>query len=205
VSVDVILQGLGWASVIWLVTVEMLIRRGRLPAFGPAFRAAGCAAATCVVAASAAEKLWPVAVLGVLWLRTEVFGHRRGADQDVAEVPHPDHAAVFVPGFGPRDVSAGGTGWSSDEETSAGDDAPARSTHLPHLHAPHLHLPHPRLPHPHVPHPHMTRRFVNLAFRIEMAIVIAVASVLFVIWGQQQREKVGDDANRTVCHWAGRC
>jgi hypothetical protein len=196
VDVDVLLQALGWVTIIGLVTVEMLIRRGRAAAFGPAFRWAGCAAAASVVAASLAERIWPVAVLGLLWLRTEVFGHRRGEARAGRSAPRPEHSAVFVPGFGPREVPrrvpVGAGGPSVLEPEDETDLEP-------------WHLPHPHLPHPHLPHPHLTRRFVDLAFRIEMAVVILIASVLFVVWGQQQRETVGRDANNTMCHWLREC
>ena len=190
VDVDVMLQALGWVSVVWLVTVEVLIRQGRMTAYGPGFRVAGCAAAASVLAASVSERIWPVAVLGLLWLRTEVFGHRRGQQDSPAARPARvyEHAAVFVPGFGPREVSYDPP--AMDDEPDPGDGG--------HFHRPHL-------PHPHVPHPHMTRRFVDLAFRIEMAVVILVATVLFVVWGQQQREAVGRDANNTMCHWLKKC
>jgi hypothetical protein len=114
-SVAVMLQALGWVSVLWLVTIHLLIQRGRLAQTGRAYRIAGCAAAASVVAASAAEEIWPVAVLGLLWLRIEVFGHRahvpecrpefqdgpgdQGADPDFGR-PHlggPDHDSAPEP------------------------------------------------------------------------------------------------------------
>lgn len=160
--VDLALQALGWVSVVWLVLVDAMIRTGRRPAGNRAFRIAGCAAALSVMAASAAERLWPVVILGGLWLRTEVFGYRHGLERDRAAR---DEA---TPGEGP-------------------------------------HVPHPHVPHPHVPHPHVSRQAVNLVFRIEMTVLIVIASVVFVIWAQQQRDVVGRDANHTLCHWLDEC
>jgi hypothetical protein len=76
-SVPVVLQALGWLPVVWLGTVHVLVERGRLPRGGRAFRISAGVAAACVVLAGVDEGMWPVAALGLLWLRSEVFGHPR--------------------------------------------------------------------------------------------------------------------------------
>jgi hypothetical protein len=175
-SVAVMLQAWGWVSVVWLVTVHLLIRRGRLPQHGLAYQVAGSVAAVSVVAASAAEDLWPVAVLGLLWLRVEVFGHRHPAQRPAERVPAP--MPEFLVGALER----------SGRHTSS--------------HAPEA--GHPEHPH-HLPHPHIGPRAVDVLFKIEMAVVIGIASVLFLIWAQEQRHTVGRDANTTLCHWMRQC
>ena len=123
-SVNVVLQALGWVSVVWLVVVYAMVQRGRLPRDGRAYRIAGSAAAASVVAASVAEEIWPVAVLGLLWLRTEVFGHRHHLPDGETAPGVPDQPAARMP------------------ELLVG--ALARGVQQ----APHPHLPHPHLPHP---------------------------------------------------------
>lgn len=183
-SVAVMLQALGWVAVVWLVGVHVLIQHGRLPHAGRAYRIAGCAAALAVVAASAAEEIWPVAVLGLLWLRIEVFGHRHVPDclpeyrhdtRDPAEMP-----ALLVHTLG-------------REEPGRGPSAQAHPSHLPHLHL------------PHVPHPHLGRRGVDLVFKVEMAVIIVIAVVFFVIWAEQQRDSFTSNTDYVVCNWIEGC
>ena len=88
-SATLILETLGWVPVAWLVAVLLLVDRGRLPRDGLALRIAGCAAAAVVVAAAAVANMWPVAALGLLWLRTEVFAHRHPIHEFHA---HREHA-----------------------------------------------------------------------------------------------------------------
>ncbi len=75
-SASLILQTLGWVPVVWLVTAHLLVERGHGSRDGANLRIAGCAAAVVVVAAAIVANMWPVAALGLLWLRTEVFAHR---------------------------------------------------------------------------------------------------------------------------------
>ena len=75
-SAHVILQTLGWIPVLWLLAVQVLVDRQRLPRDGVALRIAACAGAAVVIAVSIEENIWPLAGLGLLWLRTEVFAHR---------------------------------------------------------------------------------------------------------------------------------
>jgi hypothetical protein len=108
VSVPLVLQVLGWVTVVWLVTIYLLIGRGRLPHGGAAARIAGGAAAASVIAASLAANLWPVAALGLLWLRIEVFAHRHPTGQDQVPLKPPDTrpatagAWAGLRRFGPR-------------------------------------------------------------------------------------------------------
>jgi hypothetical protein len=75
-SASLFMQTLGWVPVVWLVTTHLLVERGKLPRDGVALRIAGCAAAAVVITAAVVADMWPVAALGLLWLRTEVFAHR---------------------------------------------------------------------------------------------------------------------------------
>jgi hypothetical protein len=75
-SVTTVVQALGWIPVVWLLATHLLHDRGRLPDHATALRIAGFAAAATVVAGAVATSMWPLAALGVLWLRSEVFAHR---------------------------------------------------------------------------------------------------------------------------------
>lgn len=75
-SYSLTLETLGWIPVVWLVTTQLFVERGRLPRDGVALRLAACGAALVVVTVAALAGLWPVAALGLLWLRTEVFAHQ---------------------------------------------------------------------------------------------------------------------------------
>lgn len=210
-SVAIMLQALGWVSVLWLVTVHLLIQRGRLRQNGKAYRIAGCAAAASVVAASAAEELWPVAVLGLLWLRIEVFGHRN-------HVPEcrPEAAALDVLG---ADPDFGGPHLAGRDPVPEPESMPTllvgaltqgnqRPTVAPgakdsahpqrHSHAPHIPLPH-------IPHPHLAPRVVDRVFKVEMGIVIVIALVFFGIWAEQQRASFAQNTNYVVCNWIEGC
>jgi hypothetical protein len=222
VSVAVILQALGWVSVVGLVTVHLLIQRGRLRSDGPAYRIAGCAAAACVVAASAAEQLWPVAVLGLLWLRIEVFGHRNHVPECPAEpsapAPEPEPESAPVPERMPwllmdalQRPKAAPSKVPPPKARRQTLPVPARppqprppEAHRPVQHPP-AHLPHAHLPHPHLPHPHLGRRTVDRVFKIEMGIVIVIALVLFGIWAEQQRERFTTTTDYVVCNWIEGC
>jgi hypothetical protein len=193
-SVAMILQALGWVSVVCLVVVHVLIQHGRLPRDGWAYRIAGCAAAGSVVAASAAEAIWPVAVLGLLWLRIEVFGHRH-------HVPEPSvHAQV------PARVPAQSQPVMPDVLRGAlarGQQPPSAS--VPSRHSPHPHPSHLHLPHPHLPHPHIAPKTVDRVFKIEMGVVIIIALVFFGIWAEQQRDSFGRDTDTVLCNWIDGC
>jgi hypothetical protein len=117
-SLALVVQALGWLSVVGLVVVHLLIQRGELPADGLGYRVAGCLAAGSVVVAAAIAELWPVAVLGLLWLRIGVFGHPVDAGPPVR--PPQLASAELQP------------------------HAQLPHAQLPHAHLPHPHLPHPR-------------------------------------------------------------
>jgi hypothetical protein len=78
-SVTTVLEALGWIPVVWLLAVHTLHDRGRLPDHARSLRVAGFVAAATVVAGAVATRMWPLAALGVLWLRSEVFAHRHPA------------------------------------------------------------------------------------------------------------------------------
>jgi hypothetical protein len=228
-SFAVVLQALGWVSVVWLVVVHAMVQRGRLPRDGRAYRIAGCAAATSVVAAGVAEEIWPVAVLGVLWLRTEIFGHRHHIPDrriQAGEAPALGHARAGqaralgqaqagqaralgrAPGAMPELlVSALGRNANQPPFPLPAQHTPDTEHHSDAEHHPdaghHLHLPH--LPHPHLPHPHLARRTVDRVFKIEMAIVITIAAVLFIFWAEQQRVTFTRNSDKVVCNWIEGC
>jgi hypothetical protein len=183
VSVAVMLQALGWVCVVWLMAVHLMIQHGRLPQGGTAYRIAGCAAALSVVLASAVEEIWPVAVLGLLWLRIEVFGHRHAGLREGDESPGPARMPLFLAGALTR-------GEKHPPVRSGHPSPPNRAG--------------PAQPH-HLPHPHLGPRAVDRVFKFEMAVIIVIALVLFVLWAQQQRDSVGRDANYTVCNWIQGC
>ncbi len=189
-SVAVVLQALGWVSVVWLVVVHALVQRGRLPRDGMAYRIAGCVAAGSVVTASVVAEIWPVVVLGLLWLRIEVFGHRHHVADDRTETTTSDRTQAGMPGLLVHTLGPA---------KSAGRSQPPN---VPH---PQPHHSRPHLPHPHLPHPHLDRRTVDRVFKIEMGIVITVAVVLFGIWTEQQRAAFGSNTNRVVCSWIDGC
>jgi hypothetical protein len=213
-SVAVMLQAWGWVSVVWLVTVLLLIGRGRLPAHGRAYQLAGSVAAASVIAASAAEKIWPVAVLGLLWLRVEVFGHRhraeparahdghleRGARPDAHPEGHPDaRSSRRVPAAPMPDFLVGALDRGSRPGASGHHSSPE-----PHPSAPHS--SHSlSAPHPHLPHPHLGRRAVDRVFKVEMGIVIVIAVVLFGIWAEQNRANFSSNTDYVVCNWIDGC
>jgi len=218
-SVVVILQALGWVSVVWLVTVHLMIQRGRLPEDSMMYRIAGCSAAGSVVAASVAEAIWPVAVLGLLWLRIEVFGHRHHVPECQTEAEAPGQHPALESGHDPAPepermpallVGALGRGQSQSvsrapaARPAAGARAPSRS---PSGRAPSGQRAPAARAHPshHLPHPHLGRRTVDRVFRVEMAIVIVVAVVLFGIWAEQQRVSFRRDSNHVVCNWIDGC
>jgi hypothetical protein len=72
-------------AVVALTVVHVLVERGRLSRGGAALRLAGGSAAVCIMAAAIVTRFWPIAALGLLWLRTEVFAHRHGP---IAESQH---------------------------------------------------------------------------------------------------------------------
>ncbi|GLY18338.1 hypothetical protein LWF15_23580 [Kineosporia rhizophila] len=81
-SVAEIIQAFGWIPVCWLLAVHILIRLGRLPRYGAAVRVAGYVAALTIVAAAVSTRMWPIAVLGLLFMRTELLGHRHADERD---------------------------------------------------------------------------------------------------------------------------
>jgi hypothetical protein len=88
-SVTTTVQALGWIPVVWLLVVHLLHDRDKLPDHARPLRVAGFFAAATVVAGAVATQMWPLAALGVLWLRSEVFAHRHHAP-----APDPDDASA---------------------------------------------------------------------------------------------------------------
>jgi hypothetical protein len=112
-----------------------------------AYRIAGSAAAVSVVATGVAEEIWPVAVLGLLWLRTEVFGHRHHLPDGRNAAVDPGAPAAKMP-----DLLVGALARGASQ-------AP--------------HLPHPHLPHPHLARRTVDRVFrVEMGIVITIVVVL---------------------------------
>jgi hypothetical protein len=230
-SVHVAVQALEWLPVLGLVTVHVLIERGRLPRFGWAFRIAACAAAASVLAASLATGMWPVAALGLLWLRTEVFSH-----PPVTATPEPDPVAQntffhdkFVPSAPPQDPAV----------PAASRTTPARTTPAPQHKAREIRIQ----PDWVRPPPARGRRpgaagtpgaktgtktgkkagasrprsgfmagllrygppAMAALFKIEIIVVVIVLLVLFGSWSSHQRSGFNKRSNTTLCGLMGGC
>lgn len=85
-SVTDVVQAFGWIPVCWLLAVHVLIRFGRLPRHGRAVRIAGVVAALTVVVVAVLAQLWPVAVLGLLFGRTDLLGHRHHDEREAHRI-----------------------------------------------------------------------------------------------------------------------
>ncbi|GLY31769.1 hypothetical protein [Kineosporia sp. NBRC 101731] len=85
-SVADIIRAFGWIPVAWLLTVHLLIRFGRAPRHGSAIRIAGWVAALTIMAAALATRMWPIAALGLLFMRTELLGHRHADEREAHRV-----------------------------------------------------------------------------------------------------------------------
>jgi hypothetical protein len=46
---------------------------------------------------------------------------------------------------------------------------------------------------------------VNRIFKAEMAVVIAIAVVLFGVWAEQQRASFRQETDQVVCNWIEGC
>ncbi len=216
-SLSVVVQGLGWVSVVWLIAVHMLIHQGRLHRGGMAPRVAGAVAALVIVVASLLTELWPVFVLGLLWLRSELW-HRHSPDEAwfplPDEHPHPDLPEA--------ELTHGPAG--------PGRDAPS----LPDSHPESHREPHPdrfplsgpsgstvtsarprsrpaaaragtttrpagRTDSPHPHHPLISRHTVDVLFRIEMGLLVLVTLAAFGFWAYQERPGFEQRADTSLC------
>jgi len=81
-SLAEIIQAFGWIPVCWLLAVHILIRLGRMPRHGTGVRVAGYVAALTIAAAAVTTRMWPIAVLGLLFMRTELLGHRHHHERE---------------------------------------------------------------------------------------------------------------------------
>jgi hypothetical protein len=89
VSTEILVQAVGWGAAAWLLVDQIRLRRGRPP--GAGHRAAEAAAAATVIAFAVLDGLWPVAAIGLLWLRAAVFRHVAfHAHLPAPHLPHPD-------------------------------------------------------------------------------------------------------------------
>jgi hypothetical protein len=172
------LQALGWIPAFWLVAVELLIARHKLPRDGAALRIAGCAGAASVLVTGAALSWWPLAVLGLLWLRAEVLAltHSTRQEQGLDSPPAPafqglaEQAAETADPPGPGRESVLRRPWSGLRAGLARFGPPA----------------------------------LAILFKIEMLAVIVTAVVLFGIWSAHQRATFNQKADTSVCGLLGR-
>jgi hypothetical protein len=191
-SVAGALQVLSWGCAFSWVTVQLLIQRGRLFEGGLAHLIAGCAAAASVIAVGASEAIWPVAVLGLLWLWIEMSGHRRLAPKGRIETSIPVQTRARMPELL---VSALARGSKQSGSGSGSKQSPSMVLPAPKAH--------PHIPHPHLPHP--GKRTVDRVFKIEIGIVVIIAVVLFGIWAEQQRATFRENTNKVLCNWVEGC
>lgn len=219
-SVAVMLQVLGWVSVAWMVTVHLLVQY-RLSPDGMAYRIAGCAAAASVLAVSVAEAVWPVAVLGLLWLRTELFGHWDHVPERLTAPPVPSPARPRMPALleatltsPPRadSLRPDPRPYLPDPQVptphGANPQVANRQVADPHRanrQVADTHAADPQVRRLHLPHPHLDRRTVDRVFKVEMGMMIIIAVVVFGIWAEQQRKAFADDTNQAVCYWINDC
>jgi hypothetical protein len=196
-SIHVIVQALEWLPVLWLVTVHLLVERGRLPCGGWAFRIAAGSAAASLLVASLATGMWQMAALGLLWLRTEVFAHSHPSQQastgparpgQVRDRPDRPHEIRIQRDWAPRPNRPPNRPHSDSAATPASRPAQRRQRSA----------------------------FTNGLFRfgppamawlfkIEIVVVIIVALVLFAGWSAEQRSSFNHRANTTLCGLMGGC
>jgi hypothetical protein len=220
-SVPVVEQALEWLPVLWLVTVHLLIERGRLPRGGWAFRIAAGTAAASVLAASLATGMWPVAALGLLWLRTEVFRHPHATESDLAapDLAESDLAEsdLAAPDLAAPDLAA-------PEKTHRHQAQPDRPHEIriqpdwapgpsPRASAGRAAAaPSARTAQRRRPRSGFTAGLFRYGppamawlFKIEIVVVIIVLLVLFGSWSGQQRHSFNHRANTTLCGLLGGC
>jgi hypothetical protein len=220
-SIHVVVQALEWLPVLWLVTVHLLIERGRLPCGGWAFRIAAGSAAASLLVASLATGTWQMAALGLLWLRTEVFAHSHPTEQGAAD-RHPAHRArAELADTGPAGTERTGTGPARPGQVKDRPDRPheirIQQDWAPRPNRPNR--PHPDSAATPTSGPAQRRQrsaFTNGLFRfgppamawlfkIEIVVVIIVALVLFAGWSAEQRSSFNHRANTTLCGLMGGC
>jgi hypothetical protein len=211
-SARTILITLGWVPVLWLVIAQFLVDRRRLPRDGAGLRVAGCAAAIVVVTAGVFTQMWPVAALGLLWLRTEVFAHRHPihefqayreqARRDAAPKPTGTKPTTGTKGTAPvplkvadlvgaqrrRPAPAPGRAASHVTSHTAAQQAGRRTAY--------------KAEHPPKPQ-RLGPRTVDAIFKIEVIIVVIVALVLFGSWAESHRSNFNRKANTSVCQFLG--
>jgi hypothetical protein len=220
-SLSMIVQGFGWLAVLWLVTVHLLIHQGRLHRGGAAPRVAGAVAALVIVVASLLSEMWPVFVLGLLWLRSELW-HRHSPDEAWFPVPDEQPHVAQSPVTPSQHEQA-------HEQSPVDEPSEAPRGALPDTHPqthPHHHQgppadrnpavlaggggtatkPRTSVPAPRTRpggksqrHPLLSRHLVDVLFRIEMALLITVTVAAFAFWAYQERPGFSQRANKSVC------
>ncbi|GAB3268333.1 hypothetical protein [Kineosporia babensis] len=230
-SVAEIIQAFGWIPVCWLLAVHILIRMGRLPRYGRAVRMAGYLAALTIVAAAVTTRMWPIAVLGLLFMRTELLGHRHAEESPEKAEPERvptarrplhdddellDDVRIHHGGGGGARLLPGRTAASAamlnartepvhlGHDKSDPDFVPA-SVGLRDLH----HDDHP--PHPRDPqerdHPILqgAKHVTDIVLKVEIVAVVVIALVLFGVWAEGQRRDFVRNTNYNVCEMSSSC
>jgi hypothetical protein len=231
-SLREIIQAFGWIPVCGLLTVHVLIYLGRLPRHGTAIRVAGYVAALTIVAAAVSTRMWPIAVLGLLFMRTELLGHRhheeRTAHQGAQRIP----AARRAPGDGgDKEVlddvrihhgsDVIGVAHSRHPEyTVPGMTAASATTLRARTHAKNdpefvpasVGLREGHHEHEAQPEPAGTMRFLmsakhftDVLLKLEIIAVVVIALVLFGVWAEGQRRDFTRNSDSNVCQMSYSC
>lgn len=226
-SLREIIQAFGWIPVCGLLTVHVLIYLGRLPRHGMAIRVAGYVAALTIVAAALSTRMWPIAVLGLLFMRTELLGHRhheeRAVHQGSQRIPaarqgEPDGEEVLddvrihhgADGIGvahtrhpeytvPGMTAATATTLRARTHDKSDPDFVPASVGLREAH------------HEQPQHPEAMRilssakHFTDVLLKLEIIAVVVIALVLFGVWAEGQRRDFTRNSDQNICKMSYSC
>ncbi len=226
-SLREIIQAFGWIPVCGLLTVHVLIYLGRLPRHGLAIRVAGYVAALTIVAAALSTRMWPIAVLGLLFMRTELLGHRHAEERSAyqgarripgARRPEPEgeellddvriHHGSDVIGVAharhpeytvPGMTAATATTLRARTHDKTDPDFVPASTGLREGHHEH-----------HEPAGTMrflssAKHFTDVLLKLEIIAVVVIALVLFGVWAEGQRRDFTRNSDQNVCQMSYSC
>lgn len=216
-----VVQVVGWVAVVWLIAVHLLIQQGRMHRGGTVPRLAGVLAALVIAVAGLLAEIWPVFVLGLLWLRSELW-HRHSPDDSWfpppeehphldlpdAEVTHESHRAsdprpVRADPAAPASRSGGSTA-TKPRAVPAPRTRPAPGRSGRPSGAPSA-SSRPEHQEDHTRRPVVSRRMVDVLFRIEITLLILVTVAAFAFWGFQNRPGFAHKANTNLCRLLGGC
>jgi hypothetical protein len=229
-SLREIIQAFGWIPVCGLLTVHVLIYLGRLPRHGTAIRVAGYVAALTIVAAALSTRMWPIAVLGLLFMRTELLGHRhseeRAAHQSAQRIPaarppEPERGEVMDDVRIHHGSDGIGSAHSRHPEYTVPGMTAASATTLrarthdktdPDFVPASVGLREGHHEHPdHHEHPEAMRilssakHFTDVLLKLEIIAVVVIALVLFGVWAEGQRRDFTRNSDSNVCQMSYSC